>query len=232
MKFLILSLLFMKSLIAYQQVVLITAADFNTSEALLQRYEATDSTFYAVGDPISVNIGRNGLGWGNSPLPFDVEANEPQKYEGDGRAPSGIFEIQKIFGRAASLQTSMPYLQTSPDMICIDDSTAPMYNKLVVLDNTITMKSFEWMQRDDGLYEIGILLNHNPDSVPKRGSCVFMHIERSEHSPTSGCTSMGKQDLQTLIEWLRPSGNPLLIQIPKKYCSQITQHYPGIQCNK
>ncbi len=231
MKFLLASLLSLTSLMAYQQILLVTATDFNTSKASLQRYEATGSTFYAVGSSIRVNLGRNGMGWDNSPLPFAVDAYDPKKYEGDGRAPSGVFAIEKVFGRDNSLKTSMPYLQTTSSLICVDDSDTPFYNQIVEIDNTVITKSFEWMQRDDKLYTLGITIKHNPNNTPKRGSCVFMHIEKGVDKPTSGCTSMSKDNLQTLIEWLKPSANPLLIQIPQSYCSQITKHYPGVQCN-
>jgi D-alanyl-D-alanine dipeptidase len=217
-------------LIGYQQVLLVSATDFNSSTALLQRYESNSSKFYKVGTPITVNLGRNGLGWDNSALPFAIDANEPQKHEGDGRAPSGIFPIKKTFGRAKSQNSSMAYLQTTPNLICIDDEKSPFYNQLVKVDSNITTKSFEWMQRDDGLYTLGILIKHNPNNISGRGSCVFMHIQKGVDSPTSGCTSMDKKDLKNLIEWLKPEANPLLIQIPKSYCTQIKKLYPGTEC--
>jgi L,D-peptidoglycan transpeptidase YkuD (ErfK/YbiS/YcfS/YnhG family) len=229
MRSLLIFLVFITQLQAYQQIVLVTAPDFNSSKAQMQLYEANDSTFYAVGDPIAVNLGRSGLGWDNSPLPFAVNENDPQKHEGDGRAPSGIFELKKIFTSEALLQTSIPYIRTTPNLICVDDTASPFYNQLVLVDDKVTTKSFEWMQRDDGLYKFGILIDNNPNNTPGRGSCVFIHIERGANSPTSGCTSMGKEDLQTLIEWLKPDANPLLIQIPKEYCSKVVKQYPGIE---
>ena len=69
---------------------------------------------------------------------------------------------------------------------------------------------------EDGLgyYKYGIVVKHNPHSIPGKGSCIFLHIIGSDSSATSGCTAMGEGNLLFLMQWLDPEEHPLLVQLP------------------
>lgn len=230
MKSLFLFVILIFELAASEQILLVIANDFNTSQAMLQRYERKSGHYRAVGKPIDVNIGRNGLGWGEGKFTIPHSEGEPVKHEGDGKAPAGIFELRTAFGYTPEFSTPMPYRQATDDLICVDDSQSPFYNQLVTIDATKPVKSFEWMHRDDELYAIGITVAHNRSQKTDAGSCIFLHIEKGENLPTSGCTSMKRSSLETIAQWLRPDAGPLLVQIPKRYCSEIESRYPGIKC--
>ena len=217
------------TLFASEQLVVVVADDFETSAAHLQRYEKVDDAYIKVGKPLSVNIGRNGLGWGLG-HPFKHAADEPLKYEGDGKAPAGIFNLGSVFGYAPEEKTAMPYLQSGKDLICIDDSSSSYYNRLYPITDQMVVKSFEWMRRDDALYELGVTVDHNVKGEAQRGSCIFLHVEKGPKAPTAGCTSMPLSQLRTITQWLDHDKKPLLIQIPKAYCHQLQEHYPGVNC--
>ena len=196
-----------------KQLLLVTSQDFNSSKALLQAYERKDKNWSKVFKPISVNLGRNGLGWGEGEVDFPHKESEPLKYEGDGKAPAGIFTLDSFFGYE-KMEFNFPYIQVGSSDICVDDSDSRAYNQLIKTTHTQPYKSFEFMRREDGLYELGIMVGHNKKGLKKRGSCIFIHIQRDINSPTSGCTSLPKIELLKLMKWLDYSKQPLLLQLP------------------
>ena len=64
-------------------------------------------------------------------------------------------------------------------------------------DNKKDWNSYEIMLRDDGLYDRGLVINHNMNpSLVKYGSAIFMHIWPSEMFSTAGCTAMSKKNMR------------------------------------
>ena len=215
---------------ASEQLILIVSDDFNTTHAVLTRYEKEQDCFEKVGETIPVNLGRNGLGWGIGEKGFTQKVDEPIKREGDGRAPAGIFKISKAFGYATKVRTKMPYLQADKKLICVDDSESVYYNQIIDKNVTNMPKSFEWMRRDDKLYKFGLVIAHNTEAKKGAGSCIFFHIRKSENAPTAGCSAMKEHDLHTIMTWLDPAKEPKVIQIPRSYCAKAEDLYSGIHC--
>lgn len=213
-----------------EQFVLIVSDDFNTTHAVLTRYEKQQNLFVQVGEKTPVNLGRNGLAWGIGEHGFAPKEGEPVKKEGDGRAPAGIFRLSKAFGYAPQLTTKMPYVQADKELICVDDSDSKDYNKILDINASDQPKSFEWMRRDDALYKIGLVVEHNSGGKRGAGSCIFFHIRKAKDAPTSGCSAMREEDLSTILKWLDPAKEPKVIQIPRSYCSEIENLYRGIRC--
>jgi len=213
-------------LFSSEQVILVVADDFNSSIAKMECYEGSKQVF----QPVVVNIGENGLGWGIGEVNIAHKADEPQKREGDKKAPIGVFKLTSVFAYAKLHDNKMPYLYASDDLICVDDSKSVNYNKIIkaVGDE----KSFEFMHRKDNQYKIGVVVEHNKKGIPQRGSCIFLHIEKSNNHPTSGCTSMKEEYLQKIVNWLDVSKNPILIQIPASYAGEILKQYPSLKESK
>jgi L,D-peptidoglycan transpeptidase YkuD (ErfK/YbiS/YcfS/YnhG family) len=73
------------------------------------------------------------------------------------------------------------------------------------------------MKRDDELYEFGIVVRHNMNTVMNgKGSAIFVHVWRDSDQPTAGCTAMSKTNMLKVLRWLDPSKNPILIQVPEE----------------
>lgn len=225
-----------------EQIVLVVSQDFNTSKAFLECYEDGQK---ACGT-LEVNIGANGLGWGLGEVKLSQEETEPQKKEGDKKAPAGVFKLSKVFGyeKEDSLQKrettfAMPYLYTDEALICVDDINSSLYNQIIHMrgdegGSTLGVprnapKSFELMRRSDNQYELGIVVEHNDKGVKGGGSCIFMHVSKSEDAPTSGCTSMPLDEIKKIASWLNKSKNPVLIQIPKSSSDEILKLYPELK---
>jgi L,D-peptidoglycan transpeptidase YkuD (ErfK/YbiS/YcfS/YnhG family) len=209
-------------LLSSQQTILVVAQDFNSSHAKLEFYE--DSTLLL---STNVNLGTNGLAWGIGIKSFKHKSNEPLKYEGDRRAPVGVFSLNNIFGYKQNANFKLPYLYASKNLICVDESSSPFYNQII--ESKKKPKSFEYMRREDNQYKYGITVDHNPNAIAQRGSCIFMHIEKSQGATTAGCTSMKESDLKKIIQLLDKKKNPILIQIPKSLRESILTQYPKLK---
>lgn len=204
-------------LFSSQQALLVVADDFNTSKAILNCYEDNKLVF----SDIKVNIGRSGLAWGLGVEDIQHSPHEPIKYEGDGKAPIGVFKLTNIFGYTNTSQYSLPYLYTSKELICVDDSKSNFYNQIIQAHGD--EKSFEYMKREDSQYKLGVVVEHNKNAVSARGSCIFLHVQKKKGASTAGCTSMKYDDLEKIVNWLDKKKNPLLIQVPKKYLKEAKE---------
>lgn len=205
--------------------MLVVTTDMQQPKGVLHRFEKVSGTWQKRGEPFYVNLGRNGLGWGTGSFIPEHPENDPIKQEGDGRAPAGVFTLGTAFGTAASFRSNLPYLQATDDLLCVDDSAAKSYNRILPVAEAGPIRSFEWMRRSDGLYRYGIVVEHNQRQTPRGGSCIFLHIQAGNDAPTSGCTSMRAEQLTALMRWLDPEKSPLFIQIPAEALPGIRQRY-------
>ena len=65
--------------------------------------------------------------------------------------------------------------------------------------------SHEALWRDDGVYDLIVVLGHNDDPpVPGLGSAIFLHICRPGYPPTEGCIAIARDDLETLLRVAEP----------------------------
>jgi len=65
------------------------------------------------------------------------------------------------------------------------------------------------MWRDDHLYDIVVVLDHNDDPVaPGAGSAVFLHVARPEYSPTAGSAALSAENLLEFLALAGPQTRP------------------------
>ncbi len=204
------------------QLVVVISPEMNATTGWLQRYEK-GKIWEKKGEPIAVTLGRNGLGWAGDRL--------PQKREGDGRSPLGVFPIASTFGYATRGLSSMPYWYANDQLICVDEVNDARYNTMVNLkEGELFPKSYEQMHRLDGVYRYGAVIGYNPTGEKGRGSCLFFHLNHANHRPTAGCTAMEEKPLVELLGWLDPLQKPQLLQIPKSSCTEYQKMFEGIGC--
>jgi L,D-peptidoglycan transpeptidase YkuD (ErfK/YbiS/YcfS/YnhG family) len=210
-----------------QQAVLVQAPSWSAQRGTLQRFSRSEGKWVAVGREVEVNLGSAGLGWGKGL--HEERTDGPQKMEGDGKAPAGIFAFGSAFGygRTPPGRWKWPYRQVTQRDYWVSDPDSAQYNQLVTLkssdDPRQLWSSYEEMKRSDGLYEIGLIVDHNAAPVEKeKGSAIFLHVWRGPGSPTAGCTAMSKKNLVALLQWLDPKKEPLLIQVPTPELSMVS----------
>ncbi|MCW9027049.1 MAG: L,D-transpeptidase family protein [Thiovulaceae bacterium] len=207
------------------QIVLVVAQNTDTSKAILQRYENNQK----VGNPIDVNIGKNGLAHGLGISSFKINNKESDKIEGDKKAPIGVFKLHYLFGyEKKDKNYNMNYIQVDEKYTCIDDAQSIYYNSVLNFVDK-DAKSFEYMKRDDDQYKLGIVVGHNDIKKPNAGSCIFIHVQKAVDAPTAGCTSMSYEDLKELVSWLDSKKDPILIQVAKEHLNQVKKQYPNLE---
>jgi L,D-peptidoglycan transpeptidase YkuD (ErfK/YbiS/YcfS/YnhG family) len=212
------------------QIIVVTTSGWDSPEGTLRRYERQHlhGKWKSAGAPIAVTVGKNGLAWGYGVVETDTllrDAGDPDKKEGDGKAPAGVFRLSKAFGYSAQPQPGwkMPYLTLTSSVECVDDTSSRFYNKVVDRGTVAPdWNSSEKMLRSDELYRWGILVDHNTDpAIAARGSCIFMHIWRGPGQPTVGCTAMPQAEIEFLLGWLDASRKPLLVQLPRQQYQRL-----------
>lgn len=202
------------------QLVTVVTDDWDRFQATLRRYERSlGGAWNAVGTPTSVVLGREGYGWGRGLHGDGAPAGRPgpTKREGDGKSPAGVFEIGTAYGYdPARTGVALPYVEATPELRCVDDPASRHYNRIVSTANTaVDWKSAEYMRREDALYEIAIVVEHNTrQTEPGAGSCIFIHVWRGPQSGMTGCTAMPLSILETIAEWLKPDA-AVLVALPR-----------------
>ncbi len=203
---------------AARQLVLVTTAGWDTTSGTLRRFvrDRPGEAWRADGDPVPVVVGRTGLAWGVGASAG--QAGEPEKHEGDGRAPAGVFPLDTAFGfapRGTVPWIRLPYLALEPGTECVDDGASVHYNAVV---NRGAVSSVDWTSaermREIDQYRLGVLVGYNTAPTRGRGSCIFLHIWKGPGSTTAGCTAFDAGALEALLRWLEPARRPTLVQLP------------------
>jgi len=127
------------------------------------------------------------------------------KREGDHASPAGTFPLVRAFFRPDRLVlplTALPLDPLQPNFGWVDAPDDPRYNTLVTLPYPA---SHEDMWRDDGLYDLIVVIGYNTDPVvPGKGSAIFLHVARPDYSGTEGCIAIDRDALIPLLGLLGP----------------------------
>jgi len=203
------------------QVLMVTTPDWNSMKGRMQRYERRQGSFVAVGTPLTVWVGKAGLAWRSDDGAPPPPAPGPVKREGDGRAPAGLLTFGPMRGYApgAPAGVRLPYIATTDCDRCVDDPDHADYNRILRLESpkaTVTWRSAEELLLATEHYRYLVEIHYN-DRNPRKGSgsCIFLHVSPPPGGGTAGCTALAADDLLTLLRWLEPAQNPLLIQVPE-----------------
>jgi len=127
------------------------------------------------------------------------------KVEGDAATPTGEYPLRRIYFRNDRLVLPKVRLPARPiaehDGWC-DDPRSPTYNRLVHVPNDW---SAERMWREDGLYDLVVVVGYNADPPEGEwGSAIFLHVAREDYAPTKGCVAFSQADLMELVPLIGP----------------------------
>jgi len=128
------------------------------------------------------------------------------KREGDGGTPRGVFHPLRLWWRADRHRRPKSHLPTRPirpeDAWC-EDPADRRYNQPVRLG---AGQAGDRLTRDDHLYDFIVEIDHNAaPRIAGRGSAVFLHLARTNFSPTAGCVSMTKASMLRLLRRMSPA---------------------------
>ncbi|MEM6911368.1 MAG: L,D-transpeptidase family protein [Verrucomicrobiota bacterium] len=191
------------------QIILVAAEQSRATVFLLERGRGGWQQVLA---SMPARIGKNGLaaGLGLHPRPGE----KGLKVEGDGKTPTGIFEIPAVWGYAASVPTRMPYRQVTSRDLWVEDVDSVHYNRHLRLPHE---PASDWerkaqMRQNDLAHALKIEIAHNTRPHPEKGkgSAIFMHIWRRQgQAATAGCVVVSEGHLRRIVAWLRPESRPV-----------------------
>jgi L,D-peptidoglycan transpeptidase YkuD (ErfK/YbiS/YcfS/YnhG family) len=129
-----------------------------------------------------------------------------RKAEGDGGTPVGVWRLRAVryrpdHGPRPVAPPDLPLRATRPADGWCDGRGDRNYNRAVQRPYAA---STETMWRDDGLYDLVVILDHN--ERPRKqggGSAIFMHVARPGLTPTEGCVALPAIQLRRVLSQLR-----------------------------
>jgi L,D-peptidoglycan transpeptidase YkuD (ErfK/YbiS/YcfS/YnhG family) len=166
-------------------------------------WQRTGPCWQVVAGPWPARIGANGF--------------SDQHREGDDTTPTGRFGIAPVaYGNAPDPGTALRYHH----LVCGDwwdeDPTSPAYNTFqhVPCGQTAPFGgNSEALWTETAAYPSFAVVEYNTDPiVPYAGSAIFVHAGTG--SPTNGCVSVARADLDYLLGWLNPADSPAIVMGP------------------
>ncbi|WP_339703295.1 L,D-transpeptidase family protein [uncultured Sphingosinicella sp.] len=156
------------------------------------RVDTAARTLTAFGETIQCLIGKAGA--------TDAAA----KREGDAMTPRGTYPIRALLVRPDKLavpNTKLPWRWLHESDGWSDDVRDPAYNRPVRHPHPF---SAEHLWREDGLYDLIIILGHN-DTPPVEGmgSAIFLHCMAAKDF-TQGCVAIPREALLAVLARLAP----------------------------
>ncbi len=148
--------------------------------------------------PIEAGIGKKG---------FALPQN---KIEGDGKSPTGIFKLGKLFSYEKQPNTLLENQQITKEDKWIDDINSPDYNKYV--NGFTDAKSFEKLLLKNDAYKYCIVIEYNTNPIIRgKGSAIFFHLAIKKPYFTAGCVAIEEKQMKLMVNWLDPKQNPTII---------------------
>lgn len=193
------------------KLIVVTTPDWNSVRGTLKRYEKSRGKWKQLGSPVSIVVGKSGMGW-TPALPQENDA--PVKKEGDGRSPAGIFPLTQTFGFAPTLATATNYLPLTPAIECVDDVNSSHYAQIVSNEKVSKDWNSSEHMRSIDLYRWGVVVPYNMQNTkPGAGSCIFLHIAPASGNGTAGCTAMPEANIEEIVHWIGKGA--VLVQMPE-----------------
>lgn len=150
-------------------------------------------TVTGLGETLAASFGRSGA------------CPAAAKREGDGMTPLGSWPIRAALlrpGRVMAPATQLPWRWLRPWDGWSDDPADAAYNRPVALPHR---HGHETLWRDDGAYDIIIVLGHNDNPpVAGLGSAIFWHCRQSDGRATEGCVAVERAGLARWLAAMAP----------------------------
>ncbi len=126
------------------------------------------------------------------------------KREGDGFTPLGTYPLRWVYARpdrVHQLETKLPVVWLQADDGWCDAVGDAHYNQPV---RHPYPASAEHLWREDGLYDVIVVLGHNDDPVVSGlGSAIFLHccLHQADGTlkPTAGCVAIERAQLIDIL---------------------------------
>ena len=187
-----------------EQLVVAINNNDSADKAIVIALEKVNKKWKIKLGPVQASIGRTGF------------ALPGEKIEGDGKSPTGIFDLGQLYTYEASVKTSLPFIQTNSEDKWIDDPNHENYNTHI-RGNT-NAKSFEHLNLSSIDYKYCMVIEYNTHPVVKgKGSAIFFHLADANYSPTAGCVAIKESDMDQILLWLDPNKQKAILMGNKNH---------------
>jgi L,D-peptidoglycan transpeptidase YkuD (ErfK/YbiS/YcfS/YnhG family) len=204
-----------------RQVVVVTSRSWTSSRAVLRAWERdADGAWRLRVGATAARVGRNGF----------VLAD--QRRQSSGTSPAGTFAVRSAFGNGADPGTALPYrVADGNDWWTYDPRDPATYNVLQVRRVASARWRPTWaedLSAYGGQYRYVAVLDFNlPGGVHRTtdgqrvaaepadtrlGGGIFLHV--SGPGATSGCVSVPRTVMRSVLRWLDPAAHPVLVMGP------------------
>lgn len=176
-----------------EQLVLVAASG---SSCRLYAYERGSDGIWSKVLGTSGHVGKNGVA--------------DSKREGDKKTPAGLYALGFAFGHDENPNPDYPFRAITQDSYWVDDPDSRYYNQWVEGATDKDWASAENLGRIKTEYALAVVVEYNYGSsaVAGKGSAIFLHVGSES---TSGCISIPKSDLKSLLKWLDDSKSPHIL---------------------
>lgn len=175
------------------QLILVTSNSVRDRNVAIQTFERNISGNWVRKLITTGFVGKNGM---------------DKTKEGDKKTPTGKFTIGTTFGQIGNPGTKMPFRNITSDDVWVDDSNSSLYNTWQSKSKT----KGQWNSAENmthKLYKYGFVINYNTtERIPYKGSAIFFHTGTSY---TAGCVATSEGNVVSILNWLNPSKNPVII---------------------
>lgn len=155
------------------------------SKATVRACEKWEGDYYSA---LSVDgfVGYNGI------------AAAGKKKEGDGKTPSGVFDMDYGFGVKSEPKQfhGEKYVKVTKDHVWVDGDATKKYNTLQKKSDGYAGESMY----QTPAYDYGQVIDYNPEGTPGKGSAIFLHVN-SGSGQTAGCVSVSQANLLKILDW-------------------------------
>ena len=182
------------------QLVTVVAPRNSATRGTVQIWQKTGGCWVAAGGPWTAWLGQRGV--------------SEDRREGDRTTPAGVFGFGSVmYGVAPNPGVHYRYRRIVCGDWWVEDSRSPYYNRFhhVPCGSRPPFRvTDEDLSRSPTAYRHFAFIRYNTGpSVPGLGSGIFLHA--STGRPTLGCISLAVPNLVTVLRWLRPARNPVIV---------------------
>jgi L,D-peptidoglycan transpeptidase YkuD (ErfK/YbiS/YcfS/YnhG family) len=183
-----------------KQLITVEAKVARTTHATLRTWRRAGGCWVAVAGPYPARLGKNGL--------------SSDRREGDGTTPAGLFRIGRtMYGNEPNPGVRFRYRRLRCGDWWDEDPSSPTYN---TFQHVPCGQKPPFGGASEGMWEqprpypfLAVIEFNTRPVVPGRGSGMFLHAQTG--GPTIGCVSLRKDELRTVLRWLRPDAAPVIV---------------------
>ncbi len=183
-----------------KQLITVLAQQRSSTHGDLQLWRKSGDCWLPAGGPWPAWLGQRGI--------------SEEKFEGDRTTPAGAFGFGGVmYGVAADPGVRYPYRRVVCGDWWVEDPQSRYYNRFRHTrcgSRPPFRTTGEDLSASPHAYRHFAVIGYNANPViPGRGSGIFLHV--STGRPTLGCVSLALPRLLTVLRWLRPASEPLIV---------------------